>query len=50
MTAGVARETTILNELKTLNSPPIPESSTHLKSSDEFRDYTCFSVLVNSHC
>jgi hypothetical protein len=38
-TAGVARETTILNELKALNSPPIPESSTRLKSSDEFGIY-----------
>jgi hypothetical protein len=46
VTAGVARETTILNELKALNSPPIPESLSILRSSDEFGDYLFFFVFV----
>jgi hypothetical protein len=42
VTAGVARETSILNELRDLNSPPIPESSTRLKSNDELSDCLVF--------
>ena len=43
MTAGVARETSILNQLKDLNSPPIPESSVHFKG-DDLSDYLVFTV------
>lgn len=40
VTAAVTRETAILNELNALNSPPITESSVHIKSSDdESRNY-----------
>lgn len=35
VTAAVTRETAILNELNALNSPPITESSVHIKSSDD---------------
>ena len=39
VTAGVVRETTILKELKALNAPYIPESSSRSKLDDETSDY-----------
>lgn len=36
VTAGVARETAIIRELRALNSHSIPEASTQVKSTEDF--------------